>query len=162
MGIKRFKTDLHESVQFIQDPKQLKDSVGALYKKYVPNGVKKQELDADIQREYGRQREYLEKSVESLKRKLLKDSEVHRTDNMRVLQENVALIREINELRRGINYLKHERQQQRLNVSKLKSGKLATTSSANSTDAGVQAVTAEIENNNQSLADLRKRIEQQA
>merc|ERR1712232_275954 len=77
--IKRFKTDLHESVQFIQDPKQLKDSVGALYKKYVPNGVKKQELDPDIQREYGRQREYLEKSVDSLKKKLLKDSDVHRS-----------------------------------------------------------------------------------
>merc|ERR1712093_631973 len=114
--IKRFKTDLHESVQFIQDPKQLKDSVGALYKKYVPNGVKKQELDPDIQREYGRQREYLEKSVDSLKKKLLKDSDVHRSDNMRILQENVGLIREINDLRREIEYLKRERQQQRLNV----------------------------------------------
>merc|ERR1712048_24758 len=129
--IKRFKNDLHECVQHIQDPKLLKDSVTGLYKKYVPNGIKKQELDSDIQREYNRQRDYLEKSVESLKRKLLKDSEVHRTDNMRVLQENVALIREINELRREINYLKHERQQQRLNVSKLKSGKLATNSANN-------------------------------
>merc|ERR1712139_150257 len=118
--IKRFKNDLHECVQFIQEPKQLRDSVTSLYKKYVPNGIKKQELDSDIQREYNRQRDYLEKSVESLKRKLLKDSEVHRTDNMRVLQENVALIREINELRREINYLKHEKQQQRLNVSKMK------------------------------------------
>merc|ERR1719229_1947745 len=124
--IKRFKTDLHESVQFIQDPKQLKDSVGALYKKYVPNGVKKQELDPDIQREYGRQREYLEKSVDSLKKKLLKDSDVHRQDNTRILQENVSLIREINDLRREIDFLKRERQQQRLNVSKLKSGKGAT------------------------------------
>merc|ERR1719276_42184 len=115
--IKRFKNDLHESVQFIQEPKQLKDSVTALYKKYVPNGIKKQELDSDIQREYNRQRDYLEKSVESLKRKLQKDSEVHRQDNMRILQENVALIREINDLRREINFLKHERQQQRLNVS---------------------------------------------
>merc|ERR1719217_261468 len=119
--IKRFKNDLHECVQFIQEPKQLRDSVTGLYKKYVPNGIKKQELDSDIQREYNRQRDYLEKSVESLKRKLLKDSEVHRQDNMRILQENVSLIREINDLRREINYLKHERQQQRLNVSKLKS-----------------------------------------
>merc|ERR1719378_2043546 len=118
--IKRFKNDLHECVQFIQEPKQLRDSVTALYKKYVPNGIKKQELDSDIQREYNRQRDYLEKSVESLKRKLLKDSEVHRTDNMRVLQENVSLIREINDLRKEINFLKHERQQQRLNVSKQK------------------------------------------
>merc|ERR1719335_602850 len=62
--IKRFKNDLHECVQFIQEPKQLRDSVSALYKKYVPNGIKKQELDSDIQREYNRQRDYLEKSVE--------------------------------------------------------------------------------------------------
>merc|ERR1711977_817027 len=120
MGIKRFKNNLHECAQFIQGPKLLKESVTGLYKKYVPNGIKKQELDSDIQREYNRQRDYLEKSVESLKRKLLKDSEVHRQDNMRILQENVALIREINDLRREINYLKHERQQQRLNVSKQK------------------------------------------
>merc|ERR1719413_295202 len=118
--IKRFKNDLHECVQFIQDPKLLKDSVTGLYKKYVPNGIKKQELDSDIQREYNRQRDYLEKSVESLKRKLLKDSDVHRQDNTRILQENVQLIREINDLRREIDYLKRERQQQRLNVSKLK------------------------------------------
>merc|ERR1712054_450063 len=119
--IKRFKNDLHECVQFIQEPKQLKDSVTNLFKKYVPHGIKKQELDSDIQREYNRQRDYLEKSVESLKRKLLKDSEVHRQDNMRILQENVALIREINDLRREIEYLKRERQQQRLHVFKLKS-----------------------------------------
>merc|ERR1719281_966720 len=108
--IKRFKNDLHECVQFIQEPKQLRDSVTGLYKKYVPNGIKKQELDSDIQREYSRQREYLEKSVESLKKKLLKDSDVHRQDNTRVLQENVALIREINELRREIDFLKWKRQ----------------------------------------------------
>merc|ERR1712113_1379 len=120
--IKRFKTDLHECVQFIQEPKQLRDSAMALYKKYVPHGIKKQELDSDIQREYNRQTDYLEKSVESLKRKLLKDSDVHRQDNTRILQENVALIREINDLRREIDYLKRERQQQRLNVSKLKTG----------------------------------------
>merc|ERR1711959_197259 len=121
--IKRFKNDLHECVQFIQEPKQLRDSVQALFKKYVPHGVKRQELDTDIQREYSRQREYLEKSVESLKRKLQKDSEVHRQDNMRILQENVALIREINDLRKEISFLMHERQQQRLNVSKGKGGK---------------------------------------
>merc|ERR1712070_542573 len=64
--IKRFKNDLHECVQYIQEPT-------LLHKKDVPNGVKRQELDQDIQKEYQRQKEYLEKSVESLKRKLQKD-----------------------------------------------------------------------------------------
>merc|ERR1719313_1960678 len=158
--IKRFKNDLHECVQHIQDPKLLKDSVTGLYKKYVPNGIKKQELDSDIQREYNRQRDYLEKSVESLKRKLLKDSEVHRQDNMRILQENVSLIREINDLRREINFLKHERQQQRLNVSKLGSTGGGTKAPIGDNTQGVS--TQEIEQNKNTIADLRRRIEEQA
>merc|ERR1712228_464469 len=157
--IKRFKTDLHESVQFIQDPKQLKDSVGSLYKKYVPNGVKKQELDPDIQREYGRQREYLEKSVDSLKKKLLKDSDVHRSDNMRILQENVGLIREINDLRREIEYLKRERQQQRLNVKADTAGGGDQTKKA--TGPPSEELTREIETNKGTIADLQRRIDQQ-
>merc|ERR1712137_613637 len=157
--IKRFKTDLHECVQFIQEPKQLRESATNLYKKYVPNGIKKQELDSDIQREYNRQTDYLEKSVESLKRKLLKDSEVHRQDNTRILQENVALIREINELRREIDYLKKERQQQRLNVSKLKgqSSPAARSTGASNDQAGHR----EIEQNKQTIDQLRKKIEEQ-
>jgi len=165
--IKRFNTDLHECVSFIQDPRQLRDSVAALYKKYVPNGIKKQELDVDIQREYNRQRDYLEKSVESLKRKLLKDSEVHRQDNMRVLQENVALIREINKLRQEIDYLKKERQQQRLNVSKLKSGSVGGRSSksaagaASGAPADRTAANQEMEANRKTIDDLKKRIDEQ-
>jgi len=167
--IKRFKNDLHECVQFIQEPRQLRESVTALYKKYVPNGIKKQELDSDIQREYNRQRDYLEKSVESLKRKLLKDSDVHRQDNTRVLQENVALIREINELRREIDYLKRERQQQRLHVSKLKNGSAAQTrpvaaaQDKGGTGGAAQSpeTTREMETNKTQILELRRKIEDQ-
>merc|ERR1712217_487499 len=155
--IKRFKNDLHECVQFIQEPKQLKDSVTSLYKKYVPNGIKKQELDSDIQREYNRQTDYLEKSVESLKRKLLKDSDVHRQDNTRILQENVALIREINDLRREIDYLKRERQQQRLNVSKLKTGGRSERPPLPDQTNYAR----EIDGNKTHIEELRERIEEQ-
>jgi len=159
--IKRFKNDLHECVQFIQEPKQLKESVTNLFKKYVPHGIKKQELDSDIQREYNRQREYLEKSVESLKRKLAKDSEVHRQDNMRIMQENVSLIREINDLRKEINFLKHERQQQRLNVSKQK--KLAQSQPAASDGMQFERskeYAKEMELNKQEINALKRRIEE--
>lgn len=157
--IKRFKTDLHECVQFIQEPRLLKESVTALYKKYVPKGVKKQELDTDIQREYNRQRDYLEKSVDNLKRKLLKDSDVHRQDNTRVLQENVQLIIEINNLRREIDYLKRERQQQRLHVSKLKSNNTSKSSSGKPDD--ISTLNREIETNKTTIDDLRRRVEEQ-
>jgi len=59
-------------------------------------------VDADIQKEYSRQREHLERSVASLRKKLAKDSEIHRADNVRIMQENVSLIKEINDLRREL------------------------------------------------------------
>lgn len=38
----------------------------------------------DLQQEYSRQREYLERSVVGLKRKLVKDAKMQKTDYMRV------------------------------------------------------------------------------
>ena len=43
-------------------------------------------LDADIQHEYARQREHLERSVASLRKKLAKDSELHRLEVVRIMQ----------------------------------------------------------------------------
>merc|ERR1711974_218817 len=116
--MKRFRTDLHEAIQHIQEPKQLKDSVKYLFQKYVTQQVQTTGLEVDIEREYNRQREYLERSVASLRKKLNKDSELHRADNIRILQENVSLIREINELRREIKTLKQQQQKKDLMVSK--------------------------------------------
>ena len=45
-------------------------------------------VDADIQKEYARQREHLERSVASLRKKLSKDTEIHRADNVRIMQVN--------------------------------------------------------------------------
>jgi len=106
MIIQRFHHDLHETTQHVQDPKALKESVKNLYQKHVIQNVAPSDLDHDIQKEYNRQREYLEKTVESLKRKLHKDSELHRVDNIRIMHENVALLKEINELRRDVKQAK--------------------------------------------------------
>merc|ERR1712136_289220 len=142
--------------------KQLQINIEQLQSKQrtLQEDIEKQELDADIQLEYNRQREYLEKSVESLKRKLLKDSEVHRQDNMRILQENVALIREINDLRLEINHLKHERQQQRLDVSKMKS--TARRSGPLVESQQDVSLANELEANRVQIAELRGEIELQA
>lgn len=53
---KRFRTDLHETVQFIQEPKQLKERVKELFKKHVTLQVQDVGIDVDIQRENNRQR----------------------------------------------------------------------------------------------------------
>jgi len=104
--LRGLKTELHETVQHIQDPKALKDSVKRMYQKHVTETVASRAIEPDIAAEYTRQREYLEKSVESLKRKLNKNMELHRSDNMRMMQENVTLVKEINDLRREIKQMK--------------------------------------------------------
>ncbi|XP_028832352.1 cilia- and flagella-associated protein 57 isoform X2 [Denticeps clupeoides] len=102
--VHRFKTDLHQCVGFIQEPKKLKDSVRELYERYVQQSDVAEivGVDADIQREHGRQKELLERNVASLKKKLAKDSEVHRVNKVKIMKENVTLIKEINELRQEL------------------------------------------------------------
>lgn len=43
-------------------------------------------VDAEVQREYARHREHLERNVASLKRKLAQDSVVHHADNVKIMQ----------------------------------------------------------------------------
>jgi hypothetical protein len=56
----------------------------------------------EVNSEYTRQRNYLEKTIDSLKRKLAADSEVHRADELRIMSQSVSLIRELDELKREI------------------------------------------------------------
>ncbi|KAM7099461.1 cilia- and flagella-associated protein 57 [Molossus nigricans] len=102
--VKRFKTDLHNCVAYIQEARQLKEKVRALFEKYVQRAdmVEIAGLNTDLQLEYTRQREHLERNLATLKKKVVKDSELHRTDYVRIMQENVSLIKEINELRREL------------------------------------------------------------
>jgi len=104
--VRGIKTELHETVQHIQEPKALKEAIKKMYQRHVTESVASRAVDLDIAAEYTRQREYLEKSVESLKRKLNKNMELHRNDNMRMMQENVSLVKEVNELRREIKQMK--------------------------------------------------------
>ena len=62
----------------------------------------------DIQQEYARQRDYLERTVASLRKKVSKDQSLHRSDNVRIMSENVTLIKEINNLRRDIQHVKQK------------------------------------------------------
>ncbi|NXT45627.1 CFA57 protein, partial [Pluvianellus socialis] len=102
--IKRFKTDLHNCVGFIQDSKKMKDGIRELYSKYVQQSdtVETEAVDTDLQQEYMRQREYLERNLAALKKKVVKDQEIHQAAYVRIMQENVSLIKEINELRQEL------------------------------------------------------------
>uniref|UniRef100_A0A8D0DZ11 Cilia and flagella associated protein 57 n=1 Tax=Salvator merianae TaxID=96440 RepID=A0A8D0DZ11_SALMN len=102
--VKRFKTDLHNCVGLIQEPKKLKESIRDIYGKYVQKAdmVEIVGVDTDLHQEYTRQREHLERNLATLKKKVIKESEIHRADYVRIMQENVSLIKEINELRREL------------------------------------------------------------
>jgi len=75
-------------------------------KKHAEHHVRKTDIDPDIYAEYISQRKYLEKSVGMLKKHLQKDSEIHKQDNLRIMKDNVKLIKKINTLRKGIKEIK--------------------------------------------------------
>jgi peptidoglycan hydrolase CwlO-like protein len=43
--VRRFKTDLHNCVGYIQDPKMLKESIRALYQKHVQEDIVSRQTD---------------------------------------------------------------------------------------------------------------------
>merc|ERR1712216_602174 len=102
----RFRTDLEETVQYIQDYKMLKASVKLLYQRHCGEAVQNKKLDDDVQKEYSRQREYLERSVSNLKKKITKDAELHRYESNRFMNDNASLINEINSPRREVKQYK--------------------------------------------------------
>ncbi|KAJ7401935.1 Cilia- and flagella-associated protein 57 [Pitangus sulphuratus] len=102
--IKRFKADLHNCVGFIQDSRKMKDGIRELYTKYVQQSdvVEAEEADTDLQKQLMKQQEYHERSLAVLKKKVMKDQEMHQAAYMRIVQENVSLIKEINDLRQEL------------------------------------------------------------
>merc|ERR1712003_564938 len=122
--LKRFRTDVSNCVQHIQDPQKLKTKIVELNKKYVQSeqAVEAAGMDVDIQKEYARQRDHLERSVASFRKKLAKDQQIHRADNVRIMQENVSLIKEINDLRRELKIARTQVHDLEANSNVLKKG----------------------------------------
>ena len=110
--IRRFKSELHECVQYIQSPERLRESLAALHRQHVQRELPRHELDVNVQHEYHRHREYLERSLLALKEQFAGDVSLHRAENMRVMQDNMALIREINKQREDNKALKQAVQAQ--------------------------------------------------
>lgn len=107
--IKGFKDDVYDAVQFIDSFIALQKRIAELFEKYVKDkDVKTVDIDPDIQKEYENQKKYLENSANSLKKKLTKDSEIHKQDNYRIMKENIDLIDQINDLRRLIGNFKSQ------------------------------------------------------
>ncbi|TSL47697.1 Cilia- and flagella-associated protein 57 [Bagarius yarrelli] len=104
----RLKTELHNCVGFIQEPRKLKETIREIYLHYVHRSdvVEVARADADVQREYSRQREHMERNMDSLRSKLAKDIKAHEEKNRKLMKENVSLITEINDLRRDLRLMR--------------------------------------------------------
>lgn len=99
--VRQFKTDLHNCVAYIQEPRLLKEKIRGLSEKYVQRAdmVEIAGPNLDLQQEYARQREHLERNLTTLEKKVIKEREQHHSRYVRIMQENVSLKEEINELR---------------------------------------------------------------
>eukprot|EP00051_Salpingoeca_urceolata_P005695 m.76025 g.76025 ORF g.76025 m.76025 type:complete len:1203 (+) comp14501_c0_seq2:245-3853(+) len=105
----RFRADVHAAAGNLQNPKALVDSVRRLNKQHCSADIEVETgVDEDIQAEYNRQREFLERNVASLRKKLTKSEEMHKQETVKIMKENVALIQEINELRKELTGAKTE------------------------------------------------------
>eukprot|EP00357_Protocruzia_adherens_P031581 CAMPEP_0115039386 /NCGR_PEP_ID=MMETSP0216-20121206/43998_1 /TAXON_ID=223996 /ORGANISM="Protocruzia adherens, Strain Boccale" /LENGTH=1374 /DNA_ID=CAMNT_0002420017 /DNA_START=19 /DNA_END=4143 /DNA_ORIENTATION=- len=129
--IKKQRDDIYEAAQYLEDFKSLKSGILKLYHKYVQKDGAQLEVDFDIQKEYANQRKYLENTVDGFKKKLAKDADVHRQDNMRIMKENVELLKEINDLRREYKLM--------INNQKLEVLEMGTRSGSRSFKASVRS-----------------------
>lgn len=100
--IQKFKTQTYDAVQYIQNFEVLKEKLLLM----EPKEVSHTEVNKDILLEYDSQLRYLETSVNMLKKNLEKDREIHKQDNIRIMKNNVKLIRDINKLRRVLKNIK--------------------------------------------------------
>lgn len=90
-------------VQYIDDHDQLKMIIQSTLYPYVKDSTSKDvEVDPDIKKEYVNQKKYLESSHHSLQKRLEKEDQVHRQNNLNVMQENIHLIEEIQKLREDV------------------------------------------------------------
>jgi len=104
----RVRTDFCELASLVQDPEALRVAVARLYQKHIASteGVRVIDLPESMRNEYERQKNYLDKTVESLHRKLAHNSDQHPVNLTQTMSENVSLIQEIAELRKEIKALR--------------------------------------------------------
>ncbi|KAJ3295052.1 Cilia- and flagella-associated protein 57 [Borealophlyctis nickersoniae] len=101
--IRGFKVDLEHCVQFIQEPAALKKSAENLFRKYISkrgiaaasqasNELRSAGIDPEVRREYLLQHDVLRDRVAELRVVVEKNSAAYRTDSVKSMTENQALI----------------------------------------------------------------------
>lgn len=82
---RRFQRDLQGAVEFIQAPGPLKEAVKKLYRTHCKETLDTASIDEEVLSEYDRQREFLEKNVDTLKHKLHAEVQRHKAENSKAM-----------------------------------------------------------------------------
>ena len=96
--IKAMKNGIYDCAQSIQDYRNLKELILKLFKKFVKTDGKAQEPDTE--KEFARQCEYLQNSINVLRTQLKDVQETHNKEKMKRMKVNQELIEEIYKLRK--------------------------------------------------------------
>jgi cilia- and flagella-associated protein 57 len=107
--LEKFRRDLRETWEISNDPNAFKNRVVKLYRMYVQEDISGAggggSDGSDPQEIYNRDREQLERSLESLRRALKTDATAHKRDLGKMMREAVLLTGELNTLRKDARYL---------------------------------------------------------
>ena len=110
--LERFMRDLQEVWVFRGDPHVLKSRVVNLYRVYVQEHVTSHASggeggeEAGPQKQYNRDREQMERSIDALRKSLRTDAQMHKRDLSKMMRENVMLTKEMNDLRKESKTMK--------------------------------------------------------
>lgn len=104
----RICSDIYEVSNYIQYPDKLKEEVMKLFHRHSNNPELKKTLtlDFDVHSEFNRQRNYFEKMVSDTKTKQTKKKSEY--DTVKLLNENISLVTELNRLRKDFRDLQKE------------------------------------------------------
>lgn len=107
--ISRFKSELHSAVTLIQNPVELRMAIERIFAEYIVGMAEiKVSIEPEVEQEYERHRQYLNRSVVQLKKQLTEATAGHGRSNRDIMQENMNLIAVINAQREGNRELKNK------------------------------------------------------
>ncbi|XP_043977088.1 cilia- and flagella-associated protein 57 [Gambusia affinis] len=103
--LERVRSDLQVCVSLIQDPRKLKDNILMIYSRYAlgTESAKRSIAVDDAQKSVCSQCAQLQSTVNSLQKKLVKSAREHEDVYTKMMKDNVALVTEINDLRKALH-----------------------------------------------------------
>lgn len=100
------RSEVQSAMAYIQQPAELTNMVHHIVMKYGSAELIKPRIDTEVEEEYNRHRQYLQHSIQELKRNLELVSTQHRSANAGIREQNMSLIQQINHQREENKSLK--------------------------------------------------------